>query len=176
MNFFSGSIILKSKEINAETRHFEEFQFHDFAESIKDSILDQIYEKYNLTMENIQILVALPNENWRGELIKKTSPLFLLSPTTVHVSMQICMKKDDPELPICKVQGTLNQIGINISDYRLIKLAQIMDTIAVNIVNLFLNFTFPEIYNFQKLFCRFLSTSLFIFFFFSFVNFFSEDI
>ena len=121
-----------------ETRHFEEFQFHDFAESIKDSILDQIYEKYNLTMENIQILVALPNENWRGELIKKTSPLFLLSPTTVHVSMQICMKKDDPELPICKVQGTLNQIGINISDYRLIKLAQIMDTVAVNILIYFL--------------------------------------
>ena len=155
MNFFSGSIILKSKEINAETRHFEEFQFHDFAESIKDSILDQIYEKYNLTMENIQILVALPNENWRGELIKKTSPLFLLSPTTVHVSMQICMKKDDPELPICKVQGTLNQIGINISDYRLIKLAQIMDTVAVNIliyfsISHFLKFTiFKTFFIFQ---------------------------
>ena len=89
-------------------------------------------------MENIQILVALPNENWRGELIKKTSPLFLLSPTTVHVSMQICMKKDDPELPICKVQGRLSQIGINISDYRLIKLAQIMDTVAVNILIYFL--------------------------------------
>ena len=106
-------------------------------------------------MENIQILVALPNENWRGELIKKTSPLFLLSPTTVHVSMQICMKKDDPELPICKVQGTLNQIGINISDYRLIKLAQIMDTIAVNIFNLFFNFTFPKIHNFQNFFVDF---------------------
>ena len=96
-------------------------------------------------MENIQILVALPNENWRGELIKKTSPLFLLSPTTVHVSMQLCMKKDDPELPICKVQGRLSQIGINISDYRLIKLAQIMDTIAVNIYLFFLLLLFCEV-------------------------------
>ena len=120
---------MKSKEIATDTRDSSELQ-NQFAK-IKDDLLGQIYEKYNLTLENVQVLVALPNENWRSELTKKSSPLFLLSPTTVQVSMQLCMKKDDPELPLCKVQGRLDQIGINISDYRLIKLAQIMDTIAV---------------------------------------------
>ena len=118
--------------MSRETRHYKEFQLKDFSERLLENLSDQIYEKYNLTMENMQILVALPNENWRPELTKKSSPLFLLSPTTVQVSMQLCMVKNDPELPICKIKGNLDQIGINISDYRLMKLAQIMDTIAVS--------------------------------------------
>ena len=122
---------MRSKEISHETRHYKELQGIDFSKML-ENLSDQIYEKYNLTMENMQILVALPNENWRPELTKKSSPLFLLSPTTVQVSMQLCMVKNDPELPICKIKGNLDQIGINISDYRLMKLAQIMDTIAVS--------------------------------------------
>ena len=66
-------------------------------------------------MENMQMLVALANESWRDELEKATSPLFILSPTTVKVNVQVCKTRKDPQYPICKIKGNLNQISINIS-------------------------------------------------------------
>lgn len=125
-----GSISIKSKPISQETRDVKDFQFNFDMETFKSRILDKAYDNFNMSMSNIQMLVALPNENWRLELDKKSSPLFLLSPTTVEVTLSLCVVKNDPELPICKVKGKLPHISINISDYRLIKLAQILDSIA----------------------------------------------
>merc|ERR1712107_130937 len=96
------------------------------------TLKDQAYEKFKLTLRNMQILVALPNENWRKELNQIQSPLFLLSPTTVEVTLHKCLLKDDPTMPHIKIKGNLDQININISDYRLIKLAQILDSLVVN--------------------------------------------
>ena len=98
-----------------ETRNVKEMQANHVLGLLKDSFADKIYDNFNLTMEKMQMLVALPNENWRSEVSKSHSPLFILSPTTVQVTVQVCLVKNDPELPICKVTGSLNQIGINIS-------------------------------------------------------------
>ena len=67
------------------------------------------------------MLVSLPNENWRSEIGKKSSPLFLLKPTSIKVLLQYCLITNDPELPLCKIHGKLEKISINIADYRLIK-------------------------------------------------------
>ena len=82
---------------------------------IKNLLLDQMYDNFSLSMENMQMLVALANESWRDELEKATSPLFILSPTTVKVNVQVCKTRKDPQYPICKIKGNLNQISINIS-------------------------------------------------------------
>jgi vacuolar protein sorting-associated protein 13A/C len=87
-------------------------------EAFKASLRDQAYDKFNLCMENMQMLVAMPNENWRCELDKNASPLFLLKPTTVQVGVQFCLVKNDPELPLVKITGKLDNISVNISDYR----------------------------------------------------------
>jgi hypothetical protein len=68
-----------------------------------------------------QVLVSLPNENWRTEIGKRSSPLFLLRPTTIKVQLEHCLITNDPELPLCKIKGKLDKIAINIADYRLIK-------------------------------------------------------
>ena len=64
------------------------------------------------------MLVALANENWRGELEKPSSPMFILSPTTINVTLQVCMNRKLEEFPWFKIRGNLNQISLNISGIR----------------------------------------------------------
>ena len=74
-----------------------------------------MYDNFSLSVENIQMLVALANENWRDELTKSASPMFILSPTTIHVNLGVCKTKKDPDFPLCKIKGNLDQISVNIS-------------------------------------------------------------
>ena len=66
------------------------------------------------------MLVALANENWRGELEKPSSPMFILSPTTINVNLQVCMNRTMEEFPWFKIRGNLNQISLNISGIRFV--------------------------------------------------------
>ena len=81
------------------------------------------------------MLVSLPNENWRSEIGKKSSPLFLLKPTSIKVLLQYCLITNDPELPLCKIHGKLEKISINIADYRLIKQVLIIFDIFIIYIN-----------------------------------------
>ncbi len=125
-----GSIAVSSKPISQQTRDLRELSLSDLTETFKKSLRDQAYDKFNVCMENMQMLVALPNEDWRREVNVKSSPLFLLKPTTVQVTLQYCLVKNDPELPVCKINGKLDNIAVRISDYRLNKLAQILDSLV----------------------------------------------
>ena len=134
---WSCSKIIKFQQSQALTSHFESFwsivqcwkkeKFREInfifilgltAFDLGQTLKDQAYEKFKLTLRNMQILVALPNEHWRKELNQIQSPLFLLSPTTVEVTLHKCLLKDDPTMPHIKIKGNLDQININISDYR----------------------------------------------------------
>ena len=48
-----------------------------------------MYDNFSLSVENIQMLVALANENWRDELTKSASPMFILSPTMIQVNLGV---------------------------------------------------------------------------------------
>ena len=78
-------------------------------------MFDQMYDNFSMKMENLQMLVALANEHWRGELEKPSSPMFILSPTTINVTLQVCKNKKLEEYPWFKIRGNLNQISLNIS-------------------------------------------------------------
>ena len=78
-------------------------------------MFDQMYDNFSMKMENLQMLVALANENWRGELEKPSSSMFILSPTTINVDLQVCKNKKLEEYPWFKIRGNLNQIRLNIS-------------------------------------------------------------
>ena len=124
-----GSITIKSKPISAETRDLRNISLTDLTEAFKKSLRDQAYDKFNISLENMQLLVALPQEDWRHHVTKSVSPLFLLKPTSLNISFQYCLIKHDPEMPLTKVGGSLEEIVINISDYRLNKLAKILDSL-----------------------------------------------
>lgn len=125
-----GSIKICSQPISTETRDLKDMSLTDLTETFKKSLRDQAYDKFIVTLEDMQVIVALPHEEWRAHVDRETSPLFLLKPTSLEVVFQYCLIKKDPEMPLTKVRGSLKEISINISDYRLIKLAQILDSIV----------------------------------------------
>ena len=64
-----------------------------------------MYDNFSLSVENIQMLVALANENWRDELTKSASPMFILSPSMIQVNLGVCKWKKDPGFPLCKIKS-----------------------------------------------------------------------
>ena len=111
-----GTITIKSSEVNTTTQSPD--QLHSQFKSInfkETTMFDQMYDNFSMKMENLQMLVALANENWRGELEKPSSPMFILSPTTINVTLQVCKNKKLEEYPWFKIRGNLNQISLNIS-------------------------------------------------------------
>ena len=124
-----GSIQIKSKPVSTEMRNIKEMSFADLQAAFDEANLyEKIYDKFNVSLENLQMLVALPNEPWRMHLHSKASPLFLLKPTTIAVLLQYCFVRRS-DIPLYKVDGSLGEISISIADYRLIKLAQILDSL-----------------------------------------------
>merc|ERR1712062_1798 len=86
-----GKISIKTRPISSETKDVKNYQKNKSQRSIGENIAENIlnvlqgdlsllqekaYDKFDMRLENIQILVALPNENWRQELDQKKSPLF----------------------------------------------------------------------------------------------------
>ena len=124
-----GSIHVKSKPISVETKSLKELSLSDLSESFKNSLRDQAYDNFSVSLENMQLIVALAGEDWRSHVSKVKSPLFILNPTSLRVVFQYCLIKNDPDMPLAKVKGSLESIFINISDYRFIKLAQVIDSL-----------------------------------------------
>ena len=135
-----GSIRIKSGAISVETkdnilRHREQgkklrdLSLSDLKESIKENLRDQAYDKFSVSLDDMQVLVAMPHEDWSTHVGRKRSPMFLLKPTSLKITLQHCLIKNDPDMPLSKLSGSLESISINISDYRLIELAKILDSI-----------------------------------------------
>ena len=114
--FHLGTIKIKSKEVDGNSAPLDWTQLDTIDIKNTTIFLDQAYDNFSLSVENIQMLVALANENWREELEKEASPMFILSPTSIQVTLEVSkFGKKDPELPLCKINGKLNQISVNIS-------------------------------------------------------------
>ena len=136
-----GSISLKSKPLAINSSEINEIkQGNNLVDIIRGNVeklaagddqrlREEVYDKFDVCLKNFQMLVALPNEPWRDEMDKTASPLFLLKPTSINVELHHCLMKKDPKLPLFKVIGHLKSISVNIADYRLIKLAQIADSL-----------------------------------------------
>ena len=71
----------------------------------------------------------MPHEDWSAHVGRKKSPMHILKPTSLTVQLHHCLIKNDPDMPLTKLKGSLESISINVSDYRLIELAKILDSI-----------------------------------------------
>ena len=90
---------------------------------------DIICFRFDVSLKNVQLLVALQGERWDSEMTRHDSPLFLLTPTTLNVELGVCLVQTKPELPKFRVEGKLNSLSVNVADYRLIKLVEILDSL-----------------------------------------------
>ncbi|XP_071565919.1 intermembrane lipid transfer protein Vps13 isoform X2 [Temnothorax nylanderi] len=89
------------------------------------------YDKFVLKIANFQVLVSLPNEEWRSVLASTESPLTLLHPTTLEIQFHKCLVTDDPLLPKLRLLGHLPSVAVNITDVRLLQALSIAQSISL---------------------------------------------
>ncbi|XP_011874480.1 PREDICTED: vacuolar protein sorting-associated protein 13C isoform X2 [Vollenhovia emeryi] len=89
------------------------------------------YDKFVLKIVNFQVLVSLPNEEWRSALASTESSLTLLHPTTLEVQFHKCLVTDDPLLPKLRLLGHLPSVAVNITDVRLLQALSIAQSISL---------------------------------------------
>lgn len=109
-------------------------QLVSMGKSEKDILLhlrEHSYDKFVLKIVNFQVLVSLPNEEWRTALANTESSLTLLHPTTLEIQFHKCLVTDDPLLPKLRLLGNLPSVTVNIADVRLLQALCIMQSIRL---------------------------------------------
>ncbi|XP_053604237.1 intermembrane lipid transfer protein Vps13 isoform X1 [Plodia interpunctella] len=96
-----------------------------------DDIIREItlhsYDKMALQLTEIQVVIALPDEDWPSAIASnEATPLHLLQPTNLTIQIHKCLITDDPRMPKIKVRGELDTIVINVSEDRLLTLCEII--------------------------------------------------
>ncbi|XP_076225482.1 vacuolar protein sorting 13C isoform X3 [Nomia melanderi] len=92
---------------------------------------EHTYDKFVLKIVDVQILVSLPEEEWRTNLSKVHGSMTLLHPTTLEIQFHKCLVTDDPLLPKLRLIGQLPSLVINITDNRLLQVLSIAQSIPL---------------------------------------------
>ncbi|ESO95114.1 hypothetical protein LOTGIDRAFT_160876 [Lottia gigantea] len=94
-----------------------------------ENLMKKAYDKFNITLERIQLLYIEPDDNWQKARDAGISPLHLLDPMSIIIELHKCMFDKDPNMPKMKIFGELPNLSLNISDYRLQQLIALVDSI-----------------------------------------------
>lgn len=95
-------------------------------EEILRQMIERSYDEFQLELNDVQILMAQKDENWR-EVVEKKQPndMHILQPVSMSILYSKCLVTDDPRLPLSKVSGELPSIYINLTDTRLFMLVEL---------------------------------------------------
>ncbi|XP_064395949.1 intermembrane lipid transfer protein VPS13A-like isoform X2 [Halichondria panicea] len=74
------------------------------------------YDKFSVNLAGMQVLVAKPEEDWRGAMASGSSPLHIIAPTGFEIQLLKSMIMDDALLATMRVEGTIPGFEINLSD------------------------------------------------------------
>ncbi|XP_047984362.1 LOW QUALITY PROTEIN: vacuolar protein sorting-associated protein 13-like [Leguminivora glycinivorella] len=96
-----------------------------------DQIIQEIarhsYDQLHLQLTEMQIVIALRNEDWQSVIAShEATPLHLLQPTNLVIQIHKCLITDDPRLPKVRIKGELQKIAISASEDRLLTLCEIL--------------------------------------------------
>lgn len=78
------------------------------SEAILKKIMDQAYDRFELDIQDIQILFAKATDNWQEALtLGRISRLHIIEPIALQVTADMCVVDDDPRLPKTRIVGKM---------------------------------------------------------------------
>ncbi|XP_063952525.1 intermembrane lipid transfer protein VPS13A-like isoform X3 [Lytechinus pictus] len=98
-------------------------------ESLED-LMRKAYDRFNLDVQDVQVIFAPKGEDWQAIRKQHGSPLHLLQPMDLHISLQKCMV-EDVRLAKMKVTGELPDVSITLSDHKLKQLLALATSIPL---------------------------------------------
>ncbi|KAM8714231.1 hypothetical protein ACLKA7_014379 [Drosophila subpalustris] len=99
---------------------------------IMQNVMDNAYDRFIVKLNDIQLLVARPNENWQHVLsLAVSTDMHVLQPTSLEVTAALCVVDDDPRLPKIKVDIVLPSVLLNISEDRVFEAIGVVTSIPL---------------------------------------------
>lgn len=90
--------------------------------SILKSVMDNAYDTFVVELNDLQVLVALPHENWQQVLhLAVPTELHVLRPISLKVKAALCFIENDPRLPKIKVDIDVPALQVNITEDRVLE-------------------------------------------------------
>lgn len=97
---------------------------------ILHQMIDQSYDKFDIVFTDLQVVLAQSGEDWKHCLnLSQETPLHILNPLTLKVTLEKCLITDDPRLPLIKIKGELPSISLKIVNSKLILLMTLISSI-----------------------------------------------
>lgn len=99
---------------------------------IMDEMLSQCYDKFQLNIQDIQIMIASSKEDWQDVLLSgETTDMHLLEPANIKISAHICVIDDDPRLPKMRVFGEIPSIHLCVTEERILQAIELVTSIPL---------------------------------------------
>lgn len=102
------------------------------SDDILKEIMDQAYDRFNLDIQDIQILFAKPTDNWQEALnLGKISRLHILEPISLQVTAAMCVVDDDPRLPKTRIHAKIPSIGVSVTEEKALDVLSLVTSIPL---------------------------------------------
>lgn len=99
---------------------------------IMQTVMDNAYDRFIVKLNDIQLLVARPHEDWQHVLsLAVSTDLHVLQPTSLKVVAALCVFDNDPRLPRIKVDIELPSVLLNISEDRIFEAISLVTSIPL---------------------------------------------
>ncbi|XP_039957880.1 vacuolar protein sorting-associated protein 13 [Bactrocera tryoni] len=125
-----GKFIVSSKPHNVSSTDLIDM-LEDTKVSIS-SVLERAYDQIQVSIADIQMVVARPGEDWENTLASAVqSDMHILRPTSVLCNVCLCAVDDDPRLPKMKIEIELPSIALNITEDRMFDALRVATSIPL---------------------------------------------
>lgn len=117
-----GSLLLKTEPSSQDAKNISSMHVSGItSDEILKNIMDRAYDKFNLNIDNIQILLAKQTESWRETLSRsKITKMHILAPTSLQVKADLCVVDDDPRLPKTRIQAKIPSVCVSMTEQRVL--------------------------------------------------------
>ncbi|XP_065918579.1 intermembrane lipid transfer protein VPS13C-like isoform X2 [Dysidea avara] len=104
-------------------------------ESVKNATLEELseafYDKFDVKVQNVQIIVAGKGDNWEEARSSGKSKLHVLEKIAVDLQLKKCLLSNDTRLPGMIIDGNLPSLQLSLSDKKLTEIIKIGLSIPV---------------------------------------------
>lgn len=98
---------------------------------VMTSMIESAYDKFHIEVQNAEIILAAPADDWKSAIGCHNDSLHLLRPVSIKIDLHKSIVSVDPRMPKVKVAGELVLLNICISDTQLLNLLKLATSIPL---------------------------------------------
>ncbi|NXI62680.1 VP13A protein, partial [Anseranas semipalmata] len=125
----SSLLLLDLGSLKMKSKNRSDLSELKVGQSTIEDIMSRAYDSFDIQLTSIQLLYSKHDENWQEARKLKYSSQHILQPLDVKVELSRAMVVTDARMPKFKLSGQLPLLSIQISDQKLTKILELVDSI-----------------------------------------------